>query len=366
MKGTDWELDASAPVKHWMWIHPGTRRSRSDWQRVFARMREAGIDAVLPEVFAGDRVLFEYPHTLVETSAPVLETILPLAHEAGMEVHAWLWILNHPNPRIVSRHPEWYCINRLGDSAHDKPAYVPHYQFVCPRQPGVQEFMRDTVESLARIGDLDGLHFDYVRLPDVILAKGLWKKYGINQDREYPQYDYCYCDLCRSLFRERQGIDPAADMADPAAAEAWRRFRYDGVTALVNDILVPVTRGAGKQTTAAVFPNWQHVRQEWHTWHLDGFLPMLYHSFHDQDIDWIGTEIQAAYGRMQQAGNPKPVYAGLFVPSLEAGDISAAIRIAREKQARGIALFSYQAMTGDGRWQATSSALNSGDPTARP
>lgn len=41
---------------------------------------------------------------------------------------------------------------------------------------------------------------DMIRYPDVILAEGLWAKYGLHMDREYPRFDYCYCDNCVEGF----------------------------------------------------------------------------------------------------------------------------------------------------------------------
>jgi uncharacterized lipoprotein YddW (UPF0748 family) len=345
------------PEKNWMWIHPGTRRTADDWKRIFAQMREAGIEAVLPEIFAGKRVLFEHPHPLAKTRKPVLEMMLPLAREVGLEVHAWMWTMLNPNPVFVNRHPEWYVVNGLGESAHDKPAYVPHYQFMCPRRPEVQDFVQGTVEALSQIGELSGIHLDYVRFPEVILAKGLWPKYGIVQDREYPSYDYCYCEVCRSQFREQHGVDPMADLEDPAADEVWRQFRYDGITRLVNDRLAPAARRNGKQITAAVFPNWEYVRQEWHIWRLDGFLPMLYHTFYNEDIEWIGAQTEAAYSRMREANNLKPIYPGLFVPSLKPEEITEAVQAALRKQAKGVSLFSYRAMAESDHWEFARQAL---------
>ena len=39
--------------------------------------------------------------------------------------------------------------------------------------------------------ELTGIRLDYIRQLDVILASGLQPSYGIVQDREYPEYDYC-------------------------------------------------------------------------------------------------------------------------------------------------------------------------------
>lgn len=330
------------PNKNWMWIHPGTERTEDDWKRIFAQMKENGIDAVLPEVYAGRVALFEHPHPLVNTQKPVLEMLIPLAHEAGLEIHAWMWTMPNNNEKIVAAHPDWYAVSGLGEPAHEKPAYVPYYKFMCPRRAEVQEFVEGNVETLAKFSELDGVHLDYVRLPDVILAKGLWAKYDIVQDREYPQYDYCYCDQCRAEFKEQTGIDPLTDLEDPSANEAWRQFRYDGVTNLVNGRLVPMAKKYGKQITAAVFPNWQYVRQQWHRWDLDGFLPMLYHSFYEEDIAWVGEQTQAALERLDYS---KPVYSGLFVPALKAEELPLAIESGKEGGSNGTSFFSYGSMS---------------------
>ena len=335
------------PEKNWMWLHPGTRRSDDDWKRLFAQVKEAGIDAVLPEVYASNEAFFDHPNPITSTKKPVLEQIIPLAHEAGLEIHAWMWTMPCNNPGVIRRHPEWYAVNGRGESAHDKPAYVPYYRFMCSRREGVQEFVRSNVEALSQISELDGIHLDYVRLPDVILAKGLWPKYNIVQDREYPEYDYCYCEKCRTLFREQTGIDPLIDLEDPSADDAWRQFRYDGISNLVNDKLVPTAKKYGKEITAAVFPNWMYVRQQWHTWKLDGFLPMLYHSFYNEDISWVGEQVRASYRRMALYHNTKPVYAGLFIPALKPEELPQAVKTGKAADAKGVALFSYKAMKED-------------------
>ncbi len=79
------------------------------------------------------------------------------------------------------------------------------YRFMCSRHPEVQDFVRQNVAELASREGLAGVHLDYIRLPDAILAIGLQPKYNIVQDKEYPAYDYCYCDRCRADLRPKQG-----------------------------------------------------------------------------------------------------------------------------------------------------------------
>ena len=58
--------------------------------------------------------------------------------------------------------------------------------------------------SIAEVEYVDGIHLDYIRFPDVILARGLWDKYGLVMDREYPEYDYCYGPKCVAGFQSAE------------------------------------------------------------------------------------------------------------------------------------------------------------------
>jgi len=321
--------------RNWVWIKgPKTGQSDDEWKRQFDRLRAVGIEAVLPEVYNGTDALFDHPSFPVRER--LLERLIPLAHGAGLQIHAWMWTMPCNNEEIIRNHPDWFAVSGLNEPAHLKPAYVGYYKFLCPCHPEVQDFVKGNVEALAKIEELDGVHLDYVRLPDVILAEALQPNYNIVQDREYPQYDYSYSQHCRDQFKAKTGIDPLT-LDDPSTNAEWRQFRYDSITNLVNEKLVPTAKAYGKTITAAVFPNWESVRQEWHKWELDAFLPMLYNNFYNADLNWIKQQIVAA---RQRLGNEKPVYSGLFLPALNPEDLATAAQLAQEGGAAGVSLFS--------------------------
>jgi uncharacterized lipoprotein YddW (UPF0748 family) len=320
-------------LKNWAWISTNLKLTDYEWQTMFARMRRAGIDAILPEIFDSQQAYYASRHLPVGEAW--LERILPLAKQEDLEVHAWMWSMPCNIPEIQTDHPEWFCVNRNGDSCLDKPAYVDYYRFLCPSRIEVQDFIQRRVEELACYDELDGIHLDYIRYPDVIIAEALQPKYNIIQDREYPEFDYCYCDVCRENFKEQADFDPL-EMKDPSLSVQWRQFRYDTITSLVNNRLVPIAKKYGRQITAAVFPNWEAVRQQWMTWNLDGFLPMLYHNFYNGDLKWIrdqtGDGVAALNGQI-------PLYSGLFVPELNPDELLEAIKSAVDAGAGGYALF---------------------------
>ena len=343
---TGQQKEASTPPRQpveglpdrWMWLVPNLELSDEDWKRDFNQMAEAGIQAVLPQIFNSHYALFDLPGFTVKER--LLERLIPLAHAAGLQIHAWMWSMPCNNEEIIAKHPDWYAVNRKGEPAHLKPAYVDYYKFLCPCHPEVQDFVAARVEALGKIGELDGIHLDYIRVPDVILAEALQPKYNLVQDREFPEFDYSYSEYCRNQFKAQSGIDPM-ELEDPAGNEAWRQFRYDAVSNLVNTKLVPVARRYNKTITAAVFPNWESVRQQWHKWDLDAFLPMLYQGFYNEDIDWIGEQTKNALERLNHS---KPIYSGLFLPHLDKEGLPKAIESAKKGGAKGFCLFAHGSM----------------------
>ena len=291
-----------------------------------------------------------------------------LVKEAGMEFHTWIpTMVQGENPKIAK---DLYAINGKGESAFDKPAYVDHYKFLCPNKEGTYEFLADLYGSVAEVEEVDGIHLDFIRFPDVILARGLWEKYGLVMDREFPEYDYCYCDTCTSDFKEKTGID-IKEVEDPSQVQEWKQFRYDVITDVVNR-LTKVVHEKGKVINAAVFPGptiaKKLVRQEWNKWDLDAIYPMNYNDFYLEGADWLAEitqeEVAAVNGSI-------PIFSGLFIcpnpgnktnegdpenHGLLPSEMETAIRGSMENGATGICLFTPERMTPE-HWEAFEKAI---------
>jgi uncharacterized lipoprotein YddW (UPF0748 family) len=345
----------SSPLKNWSWITIDTKRSRDQWARLFAQMRDSGISAVLPEIYDGRNAYFASTRLPVKTD--LLGAILPLAKGAGLEVHAWMWSMPCMVPEIMQKHPDWYNVNAKGESTVNKPAYVDYYKFLDPGRPEVREWVQGTVKELAAIPELTGVHLDYVRHPDAILPKGLWSKYNIVQDKVYPAYDYGYTEYERNRFKQQYGVDPIK-LPDPNANADWLKFRCDMVVDLVDDYLVPAAHAKGKQITAAVFPGpsmaRQMVRQDWGRFHLDGFLPMLYNNFYEAGPEWVRDQTREGASMVS-----KPVYSGLFVHGMDDAAFTATVNAALEGGASGVSIFSADAMDED-KWRVLRAAARRG------
>jgi len=284
-----------------------------------------------------------------------------LAKSAGLEFHAWIPTMVQSKEGLLDT--SLYAVNGLGQSAWTHPAYVQYYKFLCPEREEVYQFLEDMYARVADVPEVDGIHLDYIRFPDVILARGLWDKYGLVMDREYPQFDYCYCDSCVTLFKEQTGID-ILEIEDPSSVEEWKQFRYDQITSIVNR-LADMAHSKNKEITAAVFPGPNSVakkivRQEWDKWNIDAFYPMNYNDFYLEDTEWIGEVCKEA---VEATEGKTPIYSGLFIcpnsaakaeepdpenHGLVPSEIPDAINESIGNGATGICLFTPSRMTKEG------------------
>ena len=310
----------------WVSNHEG---NDDELRKRLENLKQAGLDGILP---SGN-----------------YEKWLRLSEEFDLNVHAWFVTLQRGGDEtLIKNHPEWFMVNRKGESSVDQPAYVDYYKWLCPTRPEAQEYILDKVDNILKLGDIASVHLDYIRFPDVILPIQLQPTYDIVQDKEYPQYDYCYCGACREAFRNQHGEDPT-ELEDPAGHAEWNRFRYNRITHLVNKIAFRVHEH-GTRLTAAVFPTPDIartlVRQNWPDWNLDAVFPMMYHNFYHKPVSWIGRAVEECRSELPATTD---LYSGVFLPDLNPVKLAQAYDFAMENGASGIALFPDHELTKEHR-----------------
>ena len=311
--------------KLWIWTGGGNK-STEDWDKEFAGLAELGFHGVL---VGGGKV--------------VLEMAIPVAKKYGLEIHAWLWTMNRPGDQTAQQHPEWYAVSREGNSSFDVRPYVDYYQWLCPTKPEVQEFVFNGMMDVCDTEGLDGIQLDYVRYCDVILPRGLWEKYDLVQDHEMPEFDFCYCEDCRSKFKSAQGYDPL-DLEDPSQDDKWKQFRYDSITNLVNKIAAGVHERK-KKISASVFatPSLARmmVRQAWDEWDLDFVFPMVYYKFYAEDLSFMKRATEEG---LTALNGSKPLYTAFYLADKNNEELKEAIEQVQQTDANGMAFYDYGLM----------------------
>lgn len=256
----------------WTWLD---YRPGMNLDSVCAIMKETGLDGLILNAPTPD----DY------------RVVIPIAEKYDIEVYAWLWTLNleHDRNQIIEEHPEWFSVNLKGESLADNKAYVDYYKFLCPALPEVREYIKKKIIAYCEVDGLNGIAIDYHRLVDVVLPTTLWPRYGIQQDREYPDWDYGYHPEMIRVFQEKYGYDPH-ELKDPSKDQKWLQFRCDQVTEVANEI-AEVVHSYGKVMAASPFPtpamSREMVRQDWGNWNLDIVFPMVYHNFYTGDVSFI-------------------------------------------------------------------------------
>lgn len=309
----------SRGMKNWIWINPNQKDTDADLEFNYAAYKAAGITGIF---FENDS-----------------ERHFRMAKSHGIEAHRWIWTFNRAE--LIADHPDWYSKSRNGDSCADHPPYVGYYRWLCPSRPEVQQYLIDTVDKILSLDYVDGIHLDYVRYCDVILPLNLWDHYKLDQTKELPEYDFCYCEVCQTKFKDQYGQDVKA-MEHPDASLSWRLFRYGNISRVVNSISA-VAKVHKKAITAAVFPTPEvarrNVRQDWTNFHLDGVCPMIYHGFYKEEVRWIGDAV--AEGVHFLAGK-FPLYAGLYLSDFKNDEeIRMGIQYALKNGAAGISFFGH-------------------------
>lgn len=317
--GTESNMAKPFPMKHWVWENPDNREDDETLKKKYSGFSEAGVRGMF---FESDS-----------------ERHYRAAKKAGLETHRWMWTMNRGEKELLENHPEWYAVSRNGDSCATKPPYVNYYRWLCPSKTEVQEYLKKQVALILEKDYIDGIHLDYIRFCDVILPVNLWKNYKIDQTRELPEYDFCYCETCREKYREKHKVDPL-NIEFPDQSLSWRKYRYDRITNVVNQ-LAEVAKQYKKPITAAVFPTPEVarriVRQDWTNWNLDGVCPMIYHGFYKEQVSWIGDAVDEG---IHFLCGKFPLYAGLFIPDFKSMDeLEEGIKTAIENGASGVSLF---------------------------
>ncbi|OOQ60180.1 family 10 glycosylhydrolase [Mucilaginibacter pedocola] len=303
--------------KNWVWTNPNMKDTDEELVNRFTAYKASGITGIF---FEADS-----------------ERHFRAAKAQGLEAHRWIWTFNRAE--LLTEHPEWYSVSRKGQSCVDNPPYVKYYRWLCPSRPEVQEYLEKTVTDILASDYVDGIHLDYVRYCDVILPVNLWDFYKLDETRELPEYDFCYCDTCKAKFKEAYGID-VDKLQYPDACLSWRLFRYNNITRVVNSVAA-IAHKKKKQITAAVFPTPEvarrNVRQDWTNWNLDAVCPMIYHGFYKEGVSWIGDAV--AEGVHFLAGK-FPLYAGLYLSDFKNdAEIRTGIQNALSRGAAGISFF---------------------------
>ena len=328
------------------WLNVGKIYQEMGFEKAARELHDMGLNEAYPIVASGAGALFPSkirPQQEAFKGKDIVSPFIKELRKYGIRVHPWIVSLNLHNEDFLTKNTHLYAVNKNGVSCLASPPYVSGYKWLCPSREEVKENLADTFLEVAERFDVDGVHFDYIRLPDIILPVGLRGKYeGVpKEDLLLPQYDFCYCDVCRSRYREETGIDPISLKYVEPGYGRWFRWRADRITEVVKNVYNKVKNyDSSIEVSAAVFAtpklSYEYVFQDWTAWGLDLYNPMIYHKHYGQPTEWIGEAVREGvlWGTKLSAG----VLIGFMESQKDAYN---GFRAALDNGASGITVFVY-------------------------
>jgi uncharacterized lipoprotein YddW (UPF0748 family) len=273
-----------------IWLDRGTivkAKSPQDLAKLFDRLAAAGINTIFFEAVNASYTI--YPSQVAPEQNPLtkgwdpLEAAVKLAHERGMELHAWAWIFAAANQRhnlilnqpldylgpILSKHPEWAITNKQNSPFDFTSEYKK--SFLDPANPEVRKYLLSLLEEIVDKYQVDGIQLDYIRYPF--------------QDPDNNQL-FGYSPISRQLFKQQTGIDPIAIEPSHPLWNQWTNFRAEQVSNFVCEVSQTLKQKRPELIlSAAVFPmsrgeRLEKIQQNWETWvdneWIDLLVPMTY------------------------------------------------------------------------------------------
>ena len=330
---------------------------------LIATAKGVGATDLFVQVYRGGRAWYEtsladdgpFRAARDAAGAEPLAVLLREAHAAGLRVHAWVNVLslsqNRDAPLLRDLGRDAVLVDQRGRSLLDYPDLeVPppdrsYYRmgtpalYLDPAAMGLVERLAATfAELVTRHPELDGLHLDYIRFPDVLpLTPG--SRFGVG-------LDFGHAASTRALFRDQTGLE-APGRESRANADAWDAWRRDRVTAAVAAIRTAVRSVQPKlEISAAVIPYadraYLSLLQDWRRWIEDGLLEFAVVMAYTRDDRLLRYQAETFAGSSQA----DRIWLGLgtWLFAAEPARALEQIRIAHQAGATADALFSYDAI----------------------
>ncbi|WP_445304572.1 family 10 glycosylhydrolase [Microcoleus sp. S13C4] len=267
-----------------VWLDRGTivaARSEQGLASVFDRLAAAGINTVFFETLNAGYTI--YPSQVAPQQNPLtvgwdpLQSAVKLAHERGMELHAWVWVFatgnkrhntligkpsSYPGP-VLSAHPDWANIDNKGRTQNPNDGKF----YLDPANPEARNYLLRIVSEIANSYKVDGVQLDYIRYPF--------------QD-DNANFTYGYGIAGRQQFKQLTGADPVnISPRDGSLWRQWVEFKTNQINTFVAEVSQLLRQNYPRTIlSVAVFPHPESqriykIQQNWEVWARQGIVDLI-------------------------------------------------------------------------------------------
>ncbi|ARV61700.1 hypothetical protein BZZ01_26515 [Nostocales cyanobacterium HT-58-2] len=338
-----------------IWLDRGTiirARNERGLALIFDRLAQAGINTVFFETINAGYTM--YPSKIAPQQNPLvrgwdpLASAVKLAHNRGIELHAWVWAFaagnrrhnqllnidpNYPGP-VLAAYPDWAGYDNRGQkipSGQSKP-------FFDPANPQVRQYLLNLYNEIVSQYNVDGLQLDYIRYPF--------------QDPEVNR-TYGYGKAAREQFQQLTGVDPVK--ISPRERQLWQKWT-EFRTQQIDNFVAQVSQQLRKKRpnlilSVAVFPlpeqeRIQKLQQHWEVWARHGDVDLIVPMTYAQDTPRFQRLAQPWITTSTNLGSSL-VVPGIRLLSLQTVGAFDQIQLLRDLPVIGYALFAAENLSND-------------------
>ncbi len=267
-----------------VWLDRGTivaARSEQGLAAVFDRLAAAGINTVFFETLNAGYPI--YPSQVAPQQNPLtvgwdpLESAVKLAHERGIELHAWIWTFaagnkrhntligkpnSYPGP-VLSAHPTWANIDNKGRTQNPNDGKF----YLDPANPEARSYLLRIISEITSRYKVDGVQLDYIRYPFQNDNAGFTYGYGV---------------AARQQFKQLTGTDPVnISPGDGSLWRQWVEFKTNKINTFVAEVSQLLRQNYPRTIlSVAVFPHPESqriykIQQNWEVWARQGIVDLI-------------------------------------------------------------------------------------------
>jgi len=315
-----------------LWIHT---YSAFDWDTEMKKLADAGFNCVFARVSRG--VSSIYPSQFLarddwaqDQPQDELQKAIAAAHRNGLEFHAWRVCFNS-NGAAKQKGAAKTLYDRMEkDDRLVRGLDGKQSPFLNPADPRNQQLELNALREITQKYDVDGIHLDYIRYPDV------------------PHFDFDYGAVSRAEFEKfskRKVANWPEDVYSGAQKWDYENWERNNINNLVRQVYAQTKKLKPRvQVSAAVWrdhrSNRAFIKQDWVLWAKNGWLdfavPMDYGTDEARFRSDINSQVANSAGRVLLAagiGNFQHKTVEMTLKQIE---------IAREEGADGYVLFDYK------------------------
>ncbi|HOW58090.1 MAG TPA: family 10 glycosylhydrolase [Candidatus Omnitrophota bacterium] len=253
---------------------PPVLSSREGISKLISFSKQAGIGTLFVQIYRANQSWFPskiadpspYETALKNLREDPLALLVKLAHQEGIQVHAWLNMLSlsvNERAPLLEKYGTSILTRNLQEKKTLEDYKIDAQYFLEPGDTRVRKDLTTMVEEiLSAYPDLDGIQFDYFRYPD-----------------RNPAYGYTEENTQR--FKKATGLQAIEEQS-----EVWKNWKRDQVTEFL-EMLIHRTRALRPDIQVSVTGCMPYARayheafQDWGSW-LDrgmvNFVTMMNYS----------------------------------------------------------------------------------------